>query len=1089
MNDFQHPPPEPSRKVHGTEILATDTRQQYREKIARITLDSMVQFVGLLDAHGTVLEINKVALDAVGIKLSDVEGRPFWTTFWWQVSPEINQGIRDAIARAAQGEFVRWDTPIYGRAGGSETIIIDASVMPVKDDHGNVVFLACEGRDITEKKAQEAEIARKNVELQGLLERIRELDEIKTQFFANVSHELRTPLALIIGPAERLQNPELGLTRESQVETAQVIARNARMLLKHVNDLLDISKLEAGGLKIALQTTDVAALVRFIASHFDILAAERDVCLSVQTPASLFVAVDPAKLQRVVMNLLSNAFKFVGPGGQVRVQVAIQDDRLAVSVDDSGPGVKPELRKAIFERFRQGDGGTNRQASGTGLGLAIAHEFVELHEGTIDVSDSDLGGARFEALLPLIRASAEDSTAADVVHDRGTLEGLIEELRLPSASAARAPASEPRLDGGMRAKVLVIEDNADMNRFVAQCLAAEYEVVTAFDGQQGLERALAVRPDLIVSDIMMPVVSGEQMVYALRRHPEMEGTPILLLSAKADEELKNRLLSDGAQDFVTKPFTERDLLVRARNLVETKRLREVAQTAANRLGAQNKHLGELFEQAPGFMAVLRGPDHVFELANAAYFKLIGARDILGKPIAEALPEVREQGFIDLLDRVLATGERYVGSAVPVQLQRGAGGPDVRYVDFVYQPLLDDAGRLSGVFVQGHDVTDRKQAEDALRAADRRKDEFLATLAHELRNPLAPIRHAARISKTPSATDAQLKWSHDVIDRQVDHMSRLLDDLLEVSRITRGKLELRKERIDLGESIAAAVGTARPLIEARGHSLAVELPRSRVEIDADPVRFAQILSNLLTNAAKYTDPGGRIRVEACVRDGNAVISVQDNGIGIAPELQPQVFEMFSQATSALDRSEGGLGIGLSLTHGLVALHGGTVAVRSAGLGRGSEFVVTLPVAHAAPSLRGDDRAARSSATESARKQVRVLVADDNRDSADSSATLLQLDGHDVRVAYSGVDALRLVEEFAPQLALLDIGMPGMNGYELARRIRATERGRSILLVAVTGWGQEEDKRLAEAAGFDEHRAKPVDFSSLQDLIARCAEQAW
>ena len=315
MNNPQRLPPLPSAKVHGTELLATDTRQQYREKIARITLDSMVQFVGLLDAHGTVLEINKVALDAVGIKLSDVEGKPFWTSFWWQVSPEINQGIRDAIARAAQGEFVRWDTPIYGRAGGSETIIIDASVMPVKDDDGNVVFLACEGRDITEKKAQEAEIARKNVELQGLLERIRELDEIKTQFFANVSHELRTPLALIIGPAERLQNPELALTREAQLETAQVIARNARMLLKHVNDLLDISKLEAGKLKIELQTTDVAALVRFIASHFDILAAERDVSLSVQTPASLVAAVDAAKLQRVVMNLLSNAFKFVPLGG------------------------------------------------------------------------------------------------------------------------------------------------------------------------------------------------------------------------------------------------------------------------------------------------------------------------------------------------------------------------------------------------------------------------------------------------------------------------------------------------------------------------------------------------------------------------------------------------------------------------------------------------------------------------------------------------------------------------------------------------------------------------------------------------------
>jgi len=248
--------------VHGTKLCDDDTRERYREKIARITLDSMVQFVGLLDARGTVLEINKVALDAVGIKLSDVEGRPFWTNFWWQVSEEINQTLRISIARAAQGEFVRWDTPIYGRASGKETIIIDASLCPVKDDHGNVVFIAAEGRDITEKKAQERVIAQKNEELQALLLRIKELDEIKNQFFANVSHELRTPLALILGPAERLLDPNRVMSPSERLESSQVIARNARLLLKHVNDLLDMSKLEAGKLRIALQAVDVAALHR-----------------------------------------------------------------------------------------------------------------------------------------------------------------------------------------------------------------------------------------------------------------------------------------------------------------------------------------------------------------------------------------------------------------------------------------------------------------------------------------------------------------------------------------------------------------------------------------------------------------------------------------------------------------------------------------------------------------------------------------------------------------------------------------------------------------------------------------------------------
>ncbi len=324
--------------VRGTEIVATDSRQRYREKIARITLDSMVQFVGLLDARGSVLEINQVALDAVGLKLSDVEGRPFWTTFWWQVSPDINQGIRDAIARALKGEFVRWDTPLFASPDGSVTIIIDASVMPVKDDQGNVVFLACEGRDITEKKAQEREIAQKNVELQGLLERIRELDEIKTQFFANVSHELRTPLALILGPAQRLIDDDGTMSLTERRESGQVVARNARMLLKHVNDLLDMSKVEAGKLKLELHDSDVAALVRFLASHFAVLAADRGIEYTVDADGPCVAAIDPDKLQRVVMNLLGNAFKFVPDGGRIRCSLRHSAAELTICGRRLGPG-------------------------------------------------------------------------------------------------------------------------------------------------------------------------------------------------------------------------------------------------------------------------------------------------------------------------------------------------------------------------------------------------------------------------------------------------------------------------------------------------------------------------------------------------------------------------------------------------------------------------------------------------------------------------------------------------------------------------------------------------------------------------------
>jgi signal transduction histidine kinase len=379
-----------------------------------------------------------------------------------------------------------------------------------------------------------------------------------------------------------------------------------------------------------------------------------------------------------------------------------------------------------------------------------------------------------------------------------------------------------------------------------------------------------------------------------------------------------------------------------------------------------------------------------------------------------------------------------------------------------------------------DITTRKNDEHLLHEADRRKDEFLATLAHELRNPLAPIRQASAVARLPQATEAQKRWSHEVIERQVGHMALLLDDLLDVSRITRGRLELRRGTHLLAEMMAAAVETARPLVDARHHALDIVLPHEEIPMQADPLRVSQIVANLLTNAAKYTDPHGCIRLRAALDADDVVIEVSDNGIGIAPDSLPAVFDMFTQLRGTGDRASG-LGIGLALTKGLVELHGGSIGARSDGAGHGSAFTVRLPrgATHAKTAAAEDGAQARATGWR------RILVADDNGDAAESLAALLALEGHEVTLAYDGADALLAYERTRPDICLLDIGMPHRTGNEVATAIRARADGHAVTLVAITGWGQDADRSQAIAAGFDRHLTKPVDPAALLRLIGELA----
>ncbi len=615
--------------------------------------------------------------------------------------------------------------------------------------------------------------------------------------------------------------------------------------------------------------------------------------------------------------------------------------------------------------------------------------------------------------------------------------------------------------------------------------------------------------------------------------------------------------------------------------------------ARRHLQARGEWLQSLFRQAPGITAVLRGPHHRFGMVNQAFLDIAGNRPLVGKTVAEALPEAFEQGFGSLLDGVFGTGEPFVGRAMPVTIHQGSGKAAYQAVmDFMVQPLRDAEGQIEGIFVQGYDVTeqhhaqqallafsdsipaiawvatadgrverfnaqwgdytgtghaesvgqgwvrwvhpddrpaaraawegarhgsqawqveyrlrrhdgvyrwflvravpqldrsgavtrwfgtttdieDARQATQSLREADRQKDEFLATLAHELRNPLAPIRTAVHLLVAPQANERSRVRATEIIGRQVGHMARLLDDLLDVARITQRKLVLKKERVQVATVVEAAMEAARPLADAKRHRLWVDLENSAALVQADPVRLGQVLTNLLNNAVKYTDAGGVIRLETRHEGDEIRFSVTDNGIGLAPQALGQIFTMFAQETTAIERSEGGLGIGLALAKGLVQLHGGSLSAHSEGEGRGSCFTVRLPLdAGSAPSVQ----TVAGPAWVAERRRT-VLLADDNRDSADALAEFLRINGHVVHIAHDGLQAAALASQWQPEVIILDIGMPGMTGYEVARHVRSQPWGAAVLLIAATGWGQEEDRQKAHAAGFDLHLTKPFDSALL------------
>ncbi|WP_139559712.1 ATP-binding protein [Methylotetracoccus oryzae] len=1061
--------------------------------------------------------------------------------------------------------------------------------------------------------------AREYEEERKRAEALAEIDRAKTVFFSNVSHEFRTPLTLLLGPTEEaLALPDQALRGEGLA----TVFRNARRLLKLVNTLLDFSRVEAGRVQACYEPVDLPGLTADLASVFRAAIERAGLRFHVHCPA-LPDGAEPAYVDRelwekIVLNLLSNALKFTLTGA-IEVRVESRGAQVQLVVRDTGIGIPASELPRIFERFHRVQNRGGRSHEGSGIGLALVRELVKLHGGNVSVDSAEGRGSTFTVTLPLGKGHLDPRRIGPPSGplDHGTRASpILEEALnwLPDAErSAERPGSlehevlfeaepgrrgEPRLRE-LSGRILWADDNADLRAYVARLLGERFQVEAVADGEAALAAARTRRPDLVLADVMMPRLDGFGLLRALRDDPATAGIPVILLLARAGEESRIEGMGAGADDYLIKPFSARELLARVEGALKLARLRQENEDAlraseerlsfaleTSRIGAWDLDLVEhtafrslQHDRIFGYEHLL--PHWTYELflehvlpedraaVDAAFRTATDTRqdwsfecrirsadgevrwiwaagrhgmDAGGRPCRMAgivqditerkrVDEQRQQfvslvetshEFIGMCDLQLKpfyinpAGLRLVGlrdfeqalatsvtdfffpedrtlimeEFFPGVLRSGHGEIEIRFRHFktgeplwmIYAvfALRDAAGQTSGYATVSREITERKRTEQALLEADRRKDEFLATLAHELRNPLAPIRNGLTLLRQAGGDGASAEPVRAMMERQVDHLVELVDDLLEVSRITRGKIALRKARIVLSDILGQALETSQPLIQAGAHRITVTLPEEPLRLEADPSRLVQIFSNLLNNAAKYTDAGGQISITAERQGSEVAVSVRDTGIGIPAEMLPKVFDLFAQVDRTLGRAQGGLGIGLALVRRLVEMHGGRVDVRSDGAGQGSEFLVHLPLA-VEPTV-GIESPAASRAASIGVSAGRLLVVDDSRDAADTLALLLQTSGAEVRVAYDGPSALKVVSEFKPAAVLLDLGMPGMDGYETARRIRELPGGTEMVLIALTGWGQDDDRRRTREAGFDHHLVKPVNFSLLQTLLA-------
>ena len=943
-----------------------------------------------------------------------------------------------------------------------------------------------------------------------------DLDRAKTAFFSNVSHEFRTPLTLMLGPIEDLLDRSRTDLTPSATAQLEIVHRNSLRLLKLVNTMLDFSRIEAGRVTATYEPVDLPALTADLASSFRSACERAGLRLIIDCPSAPFpqpAYVDRDMWEKIVLNLISNAFKYTLEG-EIEVRVDTPDQRtVRLTVRDTGVGIPAEELPRMFERFHRVQNVNARTHEGTGIGLALVQELVRLHGGTVSVESALGEGSRFVLTLPLGRAHLDparvkpaagepsSSTAARVFVEEALrwLPGSPstgEQAWMPSGRYSEPSAPGVAPDGiGDRPRVLWADDNADMRDYVARLLGERFDVESVADGLQALAAARRNPPELVLTDVMMPQLDGFGLLRELRQDVALRDVPVIMLSARAGEESRIEGMEAGADDYLTKPFSARELLARVEAHVRMARLRRETEHIRRQSEQELRHHAARFEtlvnQAPIGVYLV---DADFRLAEVNPVALPVFGDIPGGVIGRDFEEVMhilwEQDYADEIVRIfrqtLASGESYdMHERAERRLDRGV----IEYYEWRIDRITLPNGRHGlvcyfrdiGAQVEARRVIE--ESRDRLREADRRKDEFLAILAHELRNPLAPIRTGLELLRLHEEKPGGIDNVRAMLDRQVAHMVRLIDDLLDVSRITSGRIHLECTPTLISELVQRAVEANRGAIDAAGLGLVLELPNAPYLVDADPTRFVQVVSNLLNNAAKFTKRGGRITVRVAVEEGAArpylTVTVRDTGVGIAPEMLPRVFDLFVQADGS-NRGNTGLGIGLALARQLIELHGGSIHAHSDGPGLGSAFTVTMPIATSNALLSSDPV---SSYRKPGTILRRVLIIDDNVDAADTLAALVEALGGQAQTANDGQAGVSASREFRPDVVLLDIGMPGIDGYETLRRLRRDSVAQSAYIVALTGWGQDHEKRRALGAGFDAHLTKPADPRMLQELLAK------